>query len=428
MHTEDDRIVQLLGQLGPELRPESTVDIERILASGRRRQRLRAVAVRTTVAVLVGTLAGVALVGTQRRAPGPQLIVDPQPTPSVTQAAQPAPPPTSCVAQVLPAPVDGQHVTVTGIDPSGHHLVGWSTDESGRYHPLLWTDGQLTVLDPDGSYAELDGLVVNQAGVVFWSGSTAPAPDNHDRVWRYDDGAVTEVARATGYRVMAVDSHGGIVAVDQGPTTGWHVKLLQLPADGPATVRDLQALDPIGPGRVLAVDADGTAVGLADVRALPIGAGAGRAVIWPADGGMRILDPPPGYEAAVATVVHGGWVGGAAWRTADPHLPPAGQPVSVLWDPGAGVRRLPAPLWWTGAINGYGWLTGTDLSHKPVLAAGDHVVSLPVPAGPQGAAGAVDPGAVDPGTRATVLSDDARVIAGQAVLVDKAIALRWTCS
>src|SRR5436309_3133577 len=134
--------------------------------------------------------------------------------------------------------------------------------------------------------------------------------------------------------------------------------------------------DPVGIGRVLAVDVDGTAVGLADIRALPVGLGAGKAVTWPADGGMRVLNPPSGYDSAVANMVSGGWIGGAGWRRSDPRQAPVGQPVSVIWDPGAGARQLPAPLWQVGAVNGYGWLTGTNRAHHPLLRAGDRVVSL----------------------------------------------------
>jgi hypothetical protein len=246
---------RLLRQLDTEPRHPSRVDLDRILVDGRRRLRVRAMAMSASVAAAAVLLAGVGLV-TLVRHTGPAPSVAVLDTPSQSPAVTQPPAPTRCVGQLLPVPPNHQGVLVMGTDPTGRYLVGRSVDKAGRYHPLLWTDGALTVLDVRGSDGEVDGIAVTSSGIVVWSNSTASPTGYREYQWRYEDGKVTKLDNAAGYQVMAVGDDGTVFAVDQGQATPpkgepgeWRVRLLMLPPDDrPAEVRDLQAVDAVGPG------------------------------------------------------------------------------------------------------------------------------------------------------------------------------------
>jgi hypothetical protein len=411
MDTGNDRVAVLLSRLDPEPPQPSTVDIQRILAGARRRKQIRTVARRTAVAMLAGALAGTGVAVAAPRTPHPvPYVIDQGPSPS--ELAQQPPPPSACAVHFLPAPDGLRNADVLGLDPTGRYAVGRGADTAGRYHPLLWTDGVPKVLESQGIDGTLDGIVVNQAGAVAWSGSN----QGRRGTWHYRDGAITPVPPAFGYVVKAIDAQGGIYAVDQGPEANhkWHARLLAVPADGPATVRDLQAADTAGAGLVLAVDTDGTAVGLADTGKLPLTKGPSQAAVWPPDGGMRLLTLPPGFGAAAAAVVSGGRIGGTAWHRPD-QQDPTDQPVVVAWDDGASPPRPPVMLPEIFAINRYGWLVGADPDRHPVLVAGDQVLRLPVPLG-------------ELVTTVTGISTDGRVIVGQQGQGGKSLPLRWICA
>jgi hypothetical protein len=126
-----------------------------------------------------------------------------------------------------------------GGDPGGRYLVGRSFGPDGHYHPLLWTDGRLTVLDATGTDAEVDGISVNSSGVVAWSSGQSAGNGYAYHTYVYDAGKVTRVAAADGYHVLRVDEAGDLYGIDEasaggvgaGPGNG-KVLLLTVPARG----------------------------------------------------------------------------------------------------------------------------------------------------------------------------------------------------
>jgi hypothetical protein len=412
----ENRARQLLRQLDTEPRGPSRVDLARIVADGRRRLRVRAMALGSGVAAAALLLASVGVVALIRQAgPAPSVAIldTPPPSPAPTQPAAP----TGCVGQLLPSPSGSREVTVLGTDPTGRYVVGRSVDKVGRYRPLLWTDGALTVLDRQGSDGEVDGMAVTASGTVVWSSSAASPTGYRENIWRYEDGKLTRLDRGAGYRVMAVDDDGTVLALDQSTSTGPkvepRVRLLALPADGrPERVRDLQALDTVGRARVVAVDGAGTAVGIADDATGVPGLGPARAVAWPADGPMRSLPAPDDPSVSTwAGAVSGDWVVGMAGDVKS-------RPIrAVRWDLRTGAGQWVDQLSRATAVNRYGWLAGTDPRQRPVLLVGDQAVPLPVP-----------PGATDgKGLAPTTVSDNGRTVAGLAAVGGTLSAVRWSC-
>jgi hypothetical protein len=100
-------------------------------------------------------------------------------------------------------------------------------------------------------------------------------------------------------------------------------------------------------------------------------------------------DAPPAKQDAVTAVV---------WQA-------TGEPVPV-----GSVLRI-------AALNGYGWFVGQDRNFRPVLVAGDRVLHLADPPGVT----------TKPGTIATTISDDGRVVGGQTSRSTSVVAARWTC-
>jgi hypothetical protein len=404
-----------LRLLDEEPASPSLVDIPRAVAEGRRRVRRRTLLRTGSAAVVVGLVAG-GLAGTvahrQARAPGLS-AVPPGGAAAASVAAQAPEPPTGCAAEVLPAPGKHHGIVVIGGDPTGRYLVGRSFSPDGRYHPLLWTDGKLLELDRTGTDQEVDGIAVNSAGTVAWSS---------DHVYRYRDGKVEPVAAADGYRVMTLDAAGDLYALRQEPiaVTAPHpaLRLLTVPAHGAPTVRDLQAEDPHGRGFVLAVGQDGTAVGNAAVGTGPLTTGASHAAAWRSGGGLTMLTPPDPADAARPTAAAGNWVGGAAWSTTGPpDTADLLNATGVRWNLATGAAEAVSGIADVLGINRYGWLVGEDAHARPVAVLGDHLLPLPSPAGTDGI-----------GTLVYTVSDDGRVIGGQASRADSVVAVWWTCN
>jgi hypothetical protein len=412
----------------------SLVNIQRAVADGRRLERRRT-AVRVSAAtVAVGLVAGGvgAAVALGSRT-GPDLIAVPPtgpapvgPSAAASVAAQAPPAPTSCTVNLLPVPKGAKTVRMMGGDPSGRYLVGSAIDGAGHYHALLWTDGDLRVLDD--ATADVDGIAVNASGTVAWSAGPS--------AYEYRDGKVSPLPAANGYRVMRIDPAGDVYALDErdvyrGPPASGAPgtkpgngaqRLLTVSAGGSSSVRDLQQDDTLGPAAVLALDDDGTAVGLAAVGSGPIGNGNSHAAVWHA-GTMSVLTPPDAGYAARPAAIADGWVGGESWsltvRTPDAKtgsLPGTG----VRWNLRTGAAERISGLSTVSDINRYGWAVGRAPDGRSVAAFGDRVVRLPDPAG-------ADPN-VATGSMVTTVSDDGRVVGGEAFLrADGPTPVRWTC-
>jgi len=399
----------------------STVDVHRAVLDGRRRTRRHRLVRAAAFAMVLGLVAGAALgVAVHRNRPdgGLATVVPPDTpsvNPSVSVAAQAPPAPASCAAQVLPYPHGHRGIVVMGGDPSGRYLVGRSFGPDGYYHPLLWTDGQLTQLDTKGTDAEVDGISVNSSGVVAWSNGQSQGNGYVYRTYRYAAGKVTEVAAGKGFRLMRIDESGTVYEISsQGPGPGpadGRVKLLTVPMNGAPSTRDLQATDTQGTPAVYGVGPDGTAIGVAASPKLPLGSGPSIGAYWRPGGPLALLVPPPSATATRPVAISGSWVAGTVWPAAD-------RTGAVRWNLDTGTADVVEEVPEVEGINRYGWVVGEDAAYRPVALLGDRLIRLPVPPGTQDG---------EAGTMAMTVSSDGRVIGGQASFTDSVVAVWWTC-
>jgi uncharacterized membrane protein len=425
MEQDEEYARRALRLLDEELDWPSLVDIDRALADGRRRERrhtaMRVGAATVAVGLVAGGLAGT-VVKPQAAPPSGGVSVEPSGIAAVAEQAPPAP--TSCAAHPLPVPPGYHSTIVMGGDPTGRYLVGSSIDAGGRYHPLLWTDGAPRMLDPAGTGFEVDGIAVNASGAVAWSAGQA--------VFAYRDGKVSPVDAAKGYTVMHIDPVGDIYVTDG---AGLKTKpgaapqrLLSVPAAGSGSARELQRVD-TRQAVVLTVDDDGTAAGLTAVGSGPLSYGNSHATVW-RDGTMTVLAPPYAGNAARPTASADGWIGGLSWPVPSqaPSVAPNPAPtpiqdqtpdvsgIAVRWNLRTGTTEQLPGIHDVKGINRYGWVVGVTRDGRPVAVLGDRVVTLPLP-----------PGAEPKGSIATTVSDDGRVIGGEAPMRDTVTAVRWTC-
>jgi uncharacterized membrane protein len=286
MDTDSRYGVDTFASLREQPAPPLDVDLDRAIATGRRRVRIkRAAAVSgaaalTTVAVAAGVLTGTH----EERRTAPV-----QPPPSATVAP-------ACRVAALPAPPGEKHLAPTGIDPSGRYAIGAvagseETEAPGR--ATLWDDGRLLDLPVPG-FAPTP-LGVNASGVVV-GGVTR---DDKLAAWVYRDGRVQTLPAYEGRPMVAnaVNARGDIVGVafgDKDLTTA-----VLWPAAQPGTVR---ALDPRAvPSAALGISDAGVVVG-------HLGGGP---VFWDAKGFLR--QPPTVYDDAGAMFgIVGDWAYGVA--------------------------------------------------------------------------------------------------------------------
>jgi hypothetical protein len=426
MSDTDSPVERLLRELdGEELEP-SSVEIDRAMATGRRRVLRRRLI--TAAGAGAAALAVVAAIGIPaaavRRAPlagarpttgmsSPSRSATPSASPSATPPARPAAPPpaTHCTGSRLKMPAGATGGVVTGGDPSGRYQVGYLFGHGLAYGTVLWNNGSPTPIDAP---AEDESISVNSSGEAAGSGLDVQGNVTEQIAWTYRAGKVTKLGDAThSYRVYAINEHGDLL-VQQTPrytdgtigpaSNGYALEVLN--HDG--SVRQLT-----GPGSDSLVfsgdiDDDGTVVG-GDKQS-------GVATVWQPDGTSEALNG--GGTSTAADEIRNGFVLGGSGNTAPdgPGLFPV-----VRWDLRApAVPDTTYPTMTLGAtwgINRYGWIAGgTD---KVALAAeGGTIITLPVPPGTT----------TGTGFNATTISDDGHVIGGQSnSLDDQVVPVRWLC-
>jgi uncharacterized membrane protein len=416
--------IDLLRHLDDEPHAPSTVDIQRAIATGRRKRRNRRTGYAGVAALTTLAVAGVAVVsGFPQRGPSRTVAAKPsasaKPSPAVTAAytipgaagwtAPAATAPTSCRIERLPVPDGVSMALISGADPTGSYLVGRSYPK-GAYQAVIWHNGSAQKVNLPGDLEEnLDD--VNSAGAaVGWSyvgGSeqnTGPVP------YVYQNGKVSKLTGVERGSAYAINDAGAIVGQDDKQQTAvlWPsatAKAITLPVP-PGTAQS-HARD---------IDEDGTTVGDLDLK-VPY--------VWFADGTHRALTLPSknGKKAvgARAFTIRNGWVTGVA--DAD-NAARVGGKGAEMW----GVR-------WnlrTGAVeivtdfadraenaNAQGWQIGVDKKGRAALATGAGTVVLP------------DLAKHAPDTLSNIpntISDDGRIIGGQSDdMGDTIHAVIWRC-
>ena len=299
MNDENDGAQRLLEVLRGEPYGVPEYDVDRAMAEGRRRRRLRrwsvtaAVSAVTLVAAGGGTTVATALRDYDRR---------PQPLPSVAAPA-PATQPSgalSCTMSRLPTG-DIKKALVTSGDPSGRYLAGRVYPPGERVRTIVWRDGKiLSRAAMPGSDASIDDL--NSAGVgvgTSYTGDLTKAYVFQD--WKFTPlGGENPAATAINDAGVIVGSGGG--------------ELVRYPLRwrSPGAAPEKLPL-PRGAteGKASLVDEDGTVVGTV---AEPADRGEGSGYLWLPDGTGRTM-PLPKVHGRQATMfwpesIGGGMVAG----------------------------------------------------------------------------------------------------------------------
>jgi hypothetical protein len=405
--------------------PPSTIDIQRAVTVGRSRIRRRRLAVGAAgFTTLVSAVAAAVIAPMAMSPTEPPIALSPQPSASAAPSPVPtwakggtarneAPPaPTRCTGARLPMPSGGVSGIVTDADPTGRYITGYVYGRP-QIRAVLWIDGKTTVID--APIEQGGGPVVNAAGVVAGSAGDVAAGGRIEQIaWTYRNGKVTRIKNGTradgetSYHVLDINTGGDILAIevpryfDNGQQKA-QLDPVVLTAGG--QVRRLDATPDMGDLFAGGIDDDGTVAG-GKLQS-------GESYVWRPDG---TREPLAGDRSRTSVRgIRNGWILGGSGDTRA-HLPGV-YPV-VRWD--LRTRTLtgyPAiTIGWTWGINDVGWVAGGN-DTGPVAQFGDRALELPAVPGTQGRSGA----------HATTISDDGRVVGGQADHPDGVVPVRWLC-
>ncbi len=407
----------LLRTLDDEPGTPSTVDVRQAIVTGRRRRTRRRAGYVGAAAFTVLAVAGASMAGRLVSDAAPQPAATPQPAASTATAKAksaytipgipgwtppPATPPTECTLQPLPAGDGAKGGLVSGADPTGSYIVGRTYPRSGGYQAVLWYDGKVREVELPGDLEESltdvnpDGLAVGWSYTGKTDADTGPVP------YAYRAGRVIKLPGVARGHAEAVNEAGAIVGDDVQARAAvlWAsvtAKPVRLPV--PAGTSTSTASD---------IDVDGTTVGTLDDE---------QPYVWFPDGRHRRLAlPEVGGKpvlAARAFTVRNGWatgVGDLQDGTA-----------ALRWNVRTGeVRAFGEFLIRASTANAHGWQTGTDREGRGLLEADGRKVTLP---------DLVFHHAGDLTNIGTTLSDDGRIIAGQADARNGEIqAVLWRCT
>ncbi|MET7394571.1 hypothetical protein ABZS66_13875 [Dactylosporangium sp. NPDC005572] len=409
MNLDENNAGNLLGPLADDPPRPSSVDIARAMREGQRIRRTRRAALASgaagfTAIVLVALPFGLRSAGTDKSevsekspaattgAPAsasasPSTSPSSTPTPSVSASRAPAKLPTQCAAERLPVPDNVAKSLVTAADPAGRWIFGRSYPGQGATQVLLWSDGKATKISIPGDDQTIEA--VNAAGVAVGQSFVG----GEQVAWVYRDGKATQLAGSDA-RAQGINASGTIVGARAGQPVRW-------PSAGSEPV-SLQVPDGAKGGAAEAVDDDGTAVGYVTV------AGQRQAYVWSGDGKGRPLPEYGEPEDSAAFTVRNGWATGLSGS------------VGTRWNLRTGqVEPVPGLQVRPSTANAAGWMVGTDREGRGVLIGTGGSMRLPDVFVHRSGEFSNLP---------TALSDDGRVIAGQADDADGVIhAVAWRC-
>lgn len=405
MIDQDDQLHTVLRAATDHLRlPDSLARTARAGAARRVRRR------RTVTAGLgVTAVAAAAVFVTTLRAPGPS---DAPPVALTPGESGSAGAPTRCEHSILRTPADARTSVVTGGDRSGRYLLTRSIRGANRTkQSTVWDNGEGTPVPLSGEDAVLHDI--NGRGIAV-GGSYV-----HDKLaaWVYRDRTVSRLA-GDGVSALAINERNLVVGVRESADA---VQRPLVWRDLGGAAEDLPLPAGAAGGKPTDVDDDSTIVGVVNLTVRDLG----RGYVWSPDGRHRQLPMPTidGIRAVAfwPTAIHDGIVDGIAGidlnererAMAPVLLDLRSNEFTVL------ARDIAGPVG-----NGRGWLAGDSAGSAVLIAGAERIVltalAPPVPA--------------DPATthrrlpRVTVLSDDARVIAGQATDASGATrAVVWRC-
>jgi len=323
---DDEFGALLLRPLAGEPAGPPRIDVAKAMRDGRKMRRRRWWSGGTAITAVTATAiaGGVLAAATEPDKPRPDLPPDPTM-------------PASCAVQRLPL---GKHPSaeVSGGDPSGTYLVGWSDPVYGKKHAVLvWRDGKLIadVPVPGEALAMTD---INGSGTAVGTSTQTPY---HPYVFR--NGKASRLRGGVG-EAIAINDAGVIVGVLLKGDVSVPVRWATPDAEPePLPVPAASSFD-----RVTDVAENGVIAGQA-------GGPEGQGYLWFPDGSHRRIAPPPVANAIgfVPSAFRYGWIYGAATIRAaggaHSSLPYRYEPISGTWQP-LPERTLDEPL--PGAPNG----------------------------------------------------------------------------
>ncbi|MEU4243715.1 hypothetical protein [Actinoplanes sp. NPDC026619] len=410
--------IELLRSLDDEPPAPSTVDIDRAIRSGRRRNRRRGLGYAGVAALTALAVTGVAVANarTTKTPARPVATAKPsvKPKPAYTIPGTPgwsvtaAIAPTSCTLEHLPVPAKEPMALVSAGDPTGQYLVGRTYPKGGGYQAVIWHAGTVRkVMLPGDSEESLRG--VNSSGAaVGWSYTD----DGQQLPFAYVNGKVLKLPGVKAGSAEAINDAGAIAGSDlTAGDPGSHAVVwpsatgqpIRLPV--PAGVKASTADD---------IDEDGTTVGNLDLKT---------PYVWFADGTHHALTLPTyqGKKAPSARVFS--IRNGVATGVADESESKDGRD-GKLWAVKWNVRTGEATVsdrfdMSSDAINAQGWEVGIDKKGYAILYADGRAVPLPMLADHK-------PGNLT--NIANSISDDGRTIGGQSDDAKDVIqAVVWHC-
>jgi hypothetical protein len=404
MHLDEESARWVLGPLDGEPDTPSGVNVHRAIVEGRRRRRARrmggyAATAGLTVLVLVGAAAAANGWLSPPATPAtfqPAGSSEPTASPPAPVTLTPAPQaPTKCRISTLPVPDGRTMAVVTGADPTGRFLLGRAYPNragSGEYLVVVWDGRRPTLVLMRGMEQALYDINTKRVAVgssYLGTGMTA---------WLYRGGKLSKLPGGDGAEARAINEANTAVGVRNAMPVIWP-SVDQAPVDLPL---------PAGAtyGEALDIDEDGTIVGYVGTKGKDE-----RPYVWLPDRTGRplgVLDSRAPLSTARAYGIRNGWVTGSVDKTA------------VRWDLRTGKPSVFAQFLAQASIaNRYGWQVGTDAKGQALFLSGLRPVVLPGLAMHK-------PGELANSPK--TLSDDGRVIGGQADDSGIIRAVVWTCT
>ncbi|ADB35594.1 hypothetical protein Kfla_6602 [Kribbella flavida DSM 17836] len=264
------------------------------------------------------------------------------------------------VVNELPLPAGWSSGHVRNSDRH-HSFAGYGVDADGRTRPLVWHDGEVTVLDAPGG-TDATAQDVNSHGDVIGVTQGEDTP-SRGVLWR--GGQVIDLPLLPGgYAVpTAINDAGLIVGY---AVAGGASHAVAWTADSPHSIQDLGVM--AGNAYLTDVTQHGAVVGWVEA----VGEFRQQAIKGTVSEGLTTLPGPVSGSSSVARAAAGPYIVGTAVLTGGPE--DLGQ--AVVWAP-TGPRALPGNHPTAAGVNDHGTVVGFDAHLGPVIWVGDQQQPLP---------------------------------------------------
>ncbi|MFC5263814.1 hypothetical protein ACFPJ1_17005 [Kribbella qitaiheensis] len=240
-------------------------------------------------------------------------------------------------------------------------FAGYGVDVDGRTRPLVWHDGDVTVLDTPGGVGAV-AQDVNSHGDVVGATQDVDTP-NHGVLWRGGQVIDLPLLPGGGFAVpTAINDAGLIVGYAAGGETNHAVAWS---ADSPQSIQDLGVM--AGSAYLTDVTQQGAVVGWTETVGEEFRQ---QAIVGTVREGLTTLPGPVPGTNSVARAAAGPYIVGSAVLTGGSE--DLGGP--VVWAP-TGLRALPGTQ--PNAVNDHGTVVGFDADLGAVIWVGDHEQPLP---------------------------------------------------